>query len=655
LAVLAPAKARRACVVRALSRGSAHRVHGWPAEAVSGVSLESHAPWWRRMWQALLVALAVTAAGVTAAGVAVAEPETARSWSDRELGGWYWVDSTASASLKQARSAFGAGAGRPADPDEVMPLGPGTAVWFRLDLPPVAEPTRAVLRVAFSGTDSVELFRPAGPGIWQSQRSGDSVPVAAWPVRHIDPSFAFTIQPGEEATYLRVRNAQPIRVKLTLQNVTSFTESVKAWHFVLGAYAGFIAMVVLLSLFNAVSWRDPIHFYYAVHVVMVAVSITALTGLAGEYLWPANAWWNDKAPVVIPGLSVAWVGLFLHELVAERGRRLVSWLLLGHVASSVALVIAFLIVGRENVYRAPSLFALPGLLVLLGVMVWHTRRQPKVGLWILAGMACLMAGALAPLVHNLGLVEPSFVTEFGLQLGGAAEVPLLLVGLFFRSRERRANRQRLEALAHTDPLTGLANHRVLAHRLASQLRLARKDPLAGAVLRVHVANLPDIAAEYGREAGEAALMRAGECVAKEAHEGDLVAREQGNDIVLVLDGHPTQGQAAIAGRNIIARGLKYSGRLPPGVTLKLRIAGCSAPLPEGTDPAGLMQTLARLLLDIGNDPQGRALRFVGATDSSPWRSSPWSRPEDLPPQAPPSVDELLSVEHSRPRRATTTK
>jgi len=643
--------------MRALSRGSAHRVHGWPAEAVSGVSSESHAPWWRRRWQALLVALAATAAtaaSVAAGGVAVAvaEPETARTWSVRELGGRSWVDSTASATLEQARSALGAGAGRPADADEVMPLGPGTAVWFRLEPPRVAEPTRVVLRVAFSGTDSVELFRPAGPATWRSQRSGDSVPVAAWPVRHIDPSFAFTVQPGEEASYLRVRNAQPIRVRLTLQNVTAFTESVKAWHFVLGAYAGFIAMVVLLSLFNAASWRDPIHLYYAVHVVMVAVSIMALTGLGGEYLWPADAWWTDKAPVVIPGLSIAWVGLFLRELVAERGRRIVSWLLLGHVASAVAMVIAFLVVGRENVYRAPSVFALPGLAVLLGVMVWHSRRQPKVGLWILAGMACLMAGALAPLVHNLGLLAPSFVTEFGLQLGGAAEVPLLLAGLFFRSRERRANRQRLEALAHTDPLTGLANHRVLAHRLALQLRLARKDPLAGTVLRVHVANLPDIAAEYGREAGEAALMRAGECVAKEAHEGDLVAREQGNDIVLVLDGHPTQGQAAIAGRNIIARGLKYSGRLPPGVTLKLRIAGCSAPLPEGTDPAGLMQTLARLLLDIGNDPQGRALRFVGATDSSPWRSSPWSRPEDLPPQAPPSVDELLSVEHSRPRRAT---
>ncbi len=613
----------------------------------SALSQRFLAPWWRRIWQAMLFALAAALAGN-----ALAEAEPARSWPTRELGGAYWIDTTAVATVAQAHAAFTGGAGRPADPDQVMPLGPDTAVWYRLDLPRVAEPTRAVLRIAFAGTDSVELFRPRAAEGWQVQRSGDSLPVAQWPVRHIDPSFTFNVQPGEGATYLRVRNAQPIRVQWTLQNVTSFVESVKAWHFALGAYLGFIAMVVLVNLFNAFSWRDTIHLYYAVHVAMVAVSIMALTGLAGEYLWPDDPWWNDKAPVVLPGLSIAWVGLFLRELVAERGRPVVSWLLYGHVAATVLMVAAFLALGRENIYRAPSIFALPGLLVLLGVMVWYSRRQPKVGLWILAGMGFLMAGALLPLLANLGLMEPSVLSDHGPQLGGAAEVPLLLIGLYFRSRERRANLERLQALAHTDPLTGLANHRVLQHRLEAVLRRSRKDPLAGAVLRVHVGNLADIRSEYGREAGEAALMRAGECVAKEAHEGDLVARERGEDIVLVLGGYPTQNQAAIAGRNIIARGLKYSGRLPPGVSLKLRIAGFTPPLPESGDPAGLLQTLARLLLDIENDPHGRALRFVGTPDSSSWRSSPWPKHEDLPPQPPPTVDELLSVEHSQPRRTS---
>ena len=42
------------------------------------------------------------------------------------------------------------------------------------------------------------------------------------------------------------------------------------------------------------------------HVVLVGLSILSLTGLAGEYLWPDNAWWNDKAPLVLPSASFGW-------------------------------------------------------------------------------------------------------------------------------------------------------------------------------------------------------------------------------------------------------------------------------------------------------------------------------------------------------------
>jgi hypothetical protein len=91
-----------------------------------------------------------------------------------------------------------------------------------------------------------------------------------------------------------------------------------------------------------------------------------------------------------------------------------------------------------------------------------------------------------------------------------------------------------------------------------------------------------------------------------------VAREQGNDLVLLMDGHATRTHTAEAARNIIARGLKFSRRLPPGVTLALRVSGMCAPLPPGSDAPGVLATLNRLLLEIGNDQRGRAVRITGA-------------------------------------------
>lgn len=559
----------------------------------------------RRGWLPLLAALATLVMLVL-----VAPPAANATHTGPDLVAQYWVDIGGSASIEQARQAFAQGAGRPVDPSQVMPLDLRTTVWYRLHLPAVQVRTRAVLRIEFTGTDAAELFRLDADGRWQSQRAGDAIPVAQWPVRHQQPTFVFEVQAGEvEPTFLRVRNAQPVRVKWVYETAEAFARASELWHLAAGAYGGIVLVVVLVSLFAAVSWRDPIHLYYTIHVVLVASSVMALTGFAGVYLWPEHPWWNDKAPMVIPFLALAWTGLFVRELVAERGRRLVSWLLLAHVAVCLALVAAFLVVGRENVFRAPSVYGTPGLVLIVGVLIWYALRRPAVGTWVLAGIAMLAVGAVLPMLHNLGLLPSSFLVRHGVPIGSALEIPLVLAGLFYRSSERRETRLRSQALDHTDPLTGLANQRVLLRTLDKLLVKARRDPHQGAVLRIHVGNLHALRAEYGREAAEAALLRAAECVAVEARENDLVAREQGSDLVLVLAGGITRAQAVEAGRNIIARGLKFSPRLPPGVTLSLKVAGAAAPLPE-TDAAGLLDALARLMLLIVTEPQGRAMRFL---------------------------------------------
>lgn len=574
--------------------------------------------------------------------------------ADTNVGALHWLDPQGTASMAEAQAAI-ARAGRRVDPEQVIALGPANAAWYRLDFPRVTAPTRVVFRITFPGTDHVDLYRPAPGGGWQVQRSGDHIAVTDWPLRSLDPAFIFSIEPGEAPTFLRVANSQPIRVKWVLQDASAFLETLKMWHLGLGAYAGFVAMVVLLSLFNAVSWRDPIHLYYLVHVVLVSLSVMALSGLADEYLWPASPVWADRAPVVIPGLAIAWAGLFVRELVAERGGKWVSNLLLAYAAGGLAMLGLFLLVGREHVYRAPSVYAVPGLVLLLAVLVWHSLRRPKVGLWVLGGVTMLTIGALIPLLRNLGVLPPSPWADAAPQVGASLEIPLVLVGLFFRSRERRVNRQRLEQMATTDPLTGLANYRVLQRRVQQLLRQARRDRTIGAVFRIHVANLAEIATEYGREAGEAALMRAAECVAKDAREGDLVARDPGNDLVLVLGGRITQASATAMGRDIIARGLKFSARLPPRVVVKLRVAGVCAPLPH-TDADGLLHSLARLLLDMENDEQGRWLRFIGSPDSSSWRrtSGASTRPHEEEAAPPPTAEEIasLSAPNSRPRGAS---
>lgn len=198
------------------------------------------------------------------------------------------------------------------------------------------------------------------------------------------------------------------------------------------------------------------------------------------------------------------------------------------------------------------------------------------------------------------------------QLLAALAIPLVLLGLCWRGLLRRRARDRIQA--RTDPLTGLANRKVLLECVDDLVgHLRTRHPVPGAVVRVHVSNLDRILEKYGREAAEAAVMRAAQCVRREAREHDLVARDQDGDLVLVLQRNVTRRQVAETGRDIIARGLKYSNCLPPRVSLSLRLAAVCTPLPTA-DSVTLLLALELAIVEMRQNPNGKALRFL---DSEP--------------------------------------
>ena len=112
-------------------------------------------------------------------------------------------------------------------------------------------------------------------------------------------------------------------------------------------------------------------------------------------------------------------------------------------------------------------------------------------------MICLTVGSIFPILRTQAMLPLGVATQYGAQIGAAFEILLLLVALYLRSREKRDNQARVGALTRVDPLTGLGNHRVLLQRLDALLARQRRDPGAGAVLRVRLGNAIDIRQDCG--------------------------------------------------------------------------------------------------------------------------------------------------------------
>ena len=98
----------------------------------------------------------------------------------------------------------------------------------------------------------------------------------------------------------------------------------------------------------------------------------------------------------------------------------------------------------------------------------------------------------------------------------------------------RTHGRMLEALALTDPLTGLANRRLLADRIAMALVHARRNTRTMAVVYLDLDGFKQINNTRGHSAGDALLKMVAGRLVETVREEDTVARLGGDEFVIVL-------------------------------------------------------------------------------------------------------------------------
>ncbi len=119
--------------------------------------------------------------------------------------------------------------------------------------------------------------------------------------------------------------------------------------------------------------------------------------------------------------------------------------------------------------------------------------------------------------------------------------------------EQRAQ-QRLQQLAHCDPLTGLANRVVLHERLARSVGRASGNRLGGALLFIDLDNFKTINDTLGHSVGDAVLQIVASRLESVVRDRDLLARLGGDEFAIVLsDAASADEVAAIVQR--LLRGL----------------------------------------------------------------------------------------------------
>jgi signal transduction histidine kinase len=322
-------------------------------------------------------------------------------------------------------------------------------IWLRFDVQPnnpVAS-SRWMLEVGNALFDDVRLYSPRQDGSYGEQRSGEDIPRTAWPVDYRNPSFALQTD-GDETRryYLRVSARNALSSSIHLWHPEAFAIAARDEAFNYGVFYGVYILILVFHLFFWFVTRESLGGWYVPYVAMnflgAAIStghfqrLTGLPGpmsdmLLGVMLCMPLAISNTFTLTLLELASVMprFVRIYL-PLMWSLGIGLSLVVVAGHFGSGVASA------------QAMTLVCI-ALLIAIGIhLAWRGHRPAR---FFLFAFGIFYAAVVLRYLRNLGILEPSVLTEYSVPVG--ALLHMIVMSLGFTGQYNKIKQEKLAAQA----------------------------------------------------------------------------------------------------------------------------------------------------------------------------------------------------------------
>jgi diguanylate cyclase (GGDEF)-like protein len=562
---------------------------------------------------AVLVAATPASAAVGVAAPPAAQPvllrDALRSTDVQPLA-LAWVDAQGHATIDEVAgepSRFHA----PPEAHAMYKLGETGALWLHLRVQ--REPGQRqewLLELPMPGLDLATVYQRGAHGGWQAESAGDTLAVSDWPEGGRYPFFRLDTPAGQARdVFVRIRHTTAANFAVRLTKSSVHAQRIQREYLALGTAFGTLLLLVIGCLAQSWVYRDRTFALYALYVAAIALAVASYTGVAAHLLCPGFSALGD-APVQMLAAGAAAAGvLFVRDLFGLRRRfRLQDRLMLVMVWLGVGLIVAapalpkLVLVGVLGVYLALATGS------TLGVAVAAWRRGDVVGKWAALAYLPMTLAVLAGFLRVAGWLPVSLLSQYAVLAAMAAEVPLLLVALTIRSRDRHSAQVREQALTTHDALTGLLAPHLFQDRLRQVIARYKREGQGAAVMFIDLVNHGRIRETFGTAVAEQSLLRSVIKLRRLVRDVDTVARLGEARFAVILEGASSRGSVTDRAARLIAAGLMPLPGLKPDVTLQFHIAGLllsERPLEaEGVEEA-LAGQLARM-----SPRTRRPIRFI---------------------------------------------
>ncbi|WP_338849374.1 EAL domain-containing protein [Massilia sp. W12] len=126
------------------------------------------------------------------------------------------------------------------------------------------------------------------------------------------------------------------------------------------------------------------------------------------------------------------------------------------------------------------------------------------------------------------------------------------VGVFSDITQVKESQEKLDHLAHHDPLTGLPNRLLFSDRLAHAIQLAQREHRPLALLFIDLDRFKSVNDTLGHHIGDEMLRQVAQALSAKVRDGDTLARLGGDEFVLLLEDSGGKYGAGVVAEKLMA-------------------------------------------------------------------------------------------------------
>ncbi|HMU43906.1 MAG TPA: 7TM diverse intracellular signaling domain-containing protein [Ignavibacteriaceae bacterium] len=304
------------------------------------------------------------------------------------------------------------------------------AIWLRFTIRNESKKTNWLLSLNSSGIDKAILFTPLNNGRFKKDKAGLIFPREARENNSRFIVFQTNINSQETKTYyIRIESEKPIQLNLETWQPNMFFEKGQNEYIILGLFYGGLVMMAIYNLFLFFSIKDISYFLFSLFVSSVLYYQGNVDGIYIQYFTPDNPQYN-LISANISAASVSFFGLlFVKEfLQLNKYSKFLNRLCL-ILIYSIGLDVLMIIILQVS----SSIFTSPigAIYIIFSFVagVYCFKKGNKNAVFFLLASFFFLAGILFRVLNVFAIINESFLSEYGMQIGILIEMTILSFAL----------------------------------------------------------------------------------------------------------------------------------------------------------------------------------------------------------------------------------